>query len=240
MAVANPFTGGRVSISSVSGYSDCCSQPSVCPSGEGVCSACFDNLVCSVECTVPSTACPATSVDGGTCYYGSTSCCPCFVDASCGACSVPYGHCSYSGVTTTKQTSCPDKCEKVGNVPVLSKMVPAGSTANKCDKDSGWACDYTVTTDNVCCGDTDCAGLTCAGIIDPITKQDYGPRVKTCDLTEGSPTKYTCKCDPCRAGYSSTDCVTSCCDADIKGLQRGDCTPTNTVSTYNYAKWLCA
>ena len=93
-----------------------------------------------------------------------------------------------------------------------------------------------------CTSDPDCAGLTCSSQIDPSTGQSYGPRKKTCDLTgaHGLGTQYTCQCDPCRVGYSSEDCANSCCDADIKGLQRGDCTPANTVSTYNYAKWLCA
>jgi hypothetical protein len=152
----------------------------------------------------------------------------------------PVAYCCYRGRDNDKKpcpaggTSC--------SYDALGKPVLINNNGNNiCDPSHGWKCDGTSQAVG-CCGDADCAGLTCSSQIDPSTGQSYGPRKKTCDLTgaHGLGTQYTCQCDPCRVGYSSEDCANSCCDADIKGLQRGDCTPANTVSTYNYAKWLCA
>jgi hypothetical protein len=141
-----------------------------------------------------------------------------------------HGFCSYSDKDEVKETTCPDKCENK----IRSYMSPAGSTANRCDKDSGWACDYTVTAVQ-CCGDPDCAGLTCEA-------EGYGARVKKCDLAVGSPTKYTCVCDACS---SNSDCVNQCCEkspeinSDVNGDGKiEDCVFIGSVALSN--KYLCA
>ena len=105
-------------------------------------------------------------------------------------------------------------------------MSPAGSTANKCDKDSGWACDYTVTAVQ-CCGDPDCqaAGVYCS---------QYGNRYAKCDTN-----LHTCTvCDKCAS--STTDCASGyCCTEDTPGPKdnTGKCVGP-VVSKYT-STWLC-
>ena len=151
-----------------------------------------------------------------------------------------YGYCSYPSSTTTKQASCPTLCTYVGTVSTLSKMVPAGSTANKCDKDSGWACDYTVTTDNVCCGDPDCTGYGA----NHVKELCDCPTVGSCTYTEPDQKgDYTCKapstcrcnsdCDP---GYCCTDNTPSCTTIS-PNTGKGLCEP---VGTTELSKYLCA
>jgi hypothetical protein len=131
--------GGGGSRSSTSS-----SQNPDCAGTTGCPLTCAANKPCTVECRMGE-VCALTYVSGNSCYYGISSCCACFESSTCGICDLGYGYCSYASVTTTNQTSCPAPCTYVGTVPMLSKMVPDGSTANKCDKDNGWQCDYTVT-----------------------------------------------------------------------------------------------
>ena len=139
-----------------------------------------------------------------------------------------HGFCSYSDKDEVKETTCPDKCENK----ILSYMSPAGSTANRCDKDSGWACDYTVTTDNVCCGDTDCqaAGVYCAG---------YGNRYAKCDTN-----LHTCtKCDPCKS--TALDCASGYCCVDDTSAPSprdgsGKCLGPDSPPYKYSSQWLCA
>jgi len=137
-----------------------------------------------------------------------------------------HGFCSYSDKDEVKETTCPDKCENK----ILSYMSPAGSTANKCDKDSGWACDYTVTAVG-CCGDKDCPSV---GGLKGVCSKDvnkngiYDPGDYTC-----SNPKCTEPNSPgCDAGYC---CVDSTREPDP--AKRGTCfQATNPYSS----TWLCA
>jgi hypothetical protein len=154
------------------------------------------------------------------------------VDATCGACDIPYGHCSYLSSTTTKQTVCSAEC--VSKILKDPKKNPDGTFANVCDKDSGWQCDYTVTAVQ-CCGDPDCAGLTCEA-------EGFGARVKTCKPDD--PDKYTCKCGPCS---SNNDCVDQCCEKDpninkdVNGDEKiEDCVGVGSTVTVGTKSYLCA
>jgi len=162
----------------------------------------------------------------------AVDCCSCTEDPSCSLCDLGHGFCSYSDKDEVKETTCPGKCENK----ILSYMSPAGSTANKCDKDSGWACDYTVTAVE-CCGDPDCAGLTCVA-------EGYGLRVKKCDTTgaHGAGTQWTCQCDPCT---STSQCASGyCCVDDTSAPSPRDGTgkclgPDSPPYKYS-SQWLCA
>jgi hypothetical protein len=140
---------------------------------------------------------------------------------------VGYGHCSYASVTTTKQTVCSAEC--VSKILKDPKKNPDGTFANVCDKDNGWACDYTVTAVQ-CCLDTDCINtkLYCDGTRGT---PDYGKKYVECDLS-----LHTCtKCGGC---VDPSQCDNQCCEYNLPGHPGEKCVPINTLKNNN--QYLCA
>jgi len=169
------------------------------------------------SCAALAPTCPGTSLS-----LGGSVCCYNYATFDAG------GYCCYAGRDADKEpcpaggTSC--SYDALGN-PVLV----TNNGNNICDPSHGWKCDGTSQAVD-CCGDTDCAGLTCAA-------EGYGARIKTCKLDD--PDKYTCRCGDC---VENTDCVNQCCEAkineDIDADGKKDC--VDLGRTNSNLKYLCA